>query len=284
MTSTDFDTIAAAQTLLFVPGDRPDRFAKAVASGADDIVLDLEDAVASDRKIAARTEVRRWLEAGGRGVVRINPAESPWYDDDVHALQGLRCAVMLPKTSSGDQVRALLARLPDGSFVLPLLETATGILSAAPICATPGVVRAAFGNGDLSVELCLDPTNQVGLAAARSAVVLASAASHIAQPLDGVTIAYNNDQALLDDIQHALDLGFGGKLCIHPRQVPPVREAFIPSAEQIQWARNVVEAGRSGAVTTVDNTMVDRPILIRARQLLARAERAHPSPVRANSA
>ncbi|OAP20427.1 HpcH/HpaI aldolase/citrate lyase family protein [Amycolatopsis rubida] len=261
--------LSAARALLFVPGDRPDRFAKAAASGADGIVLDLEDAIAPARKALARNEVRNWLRAGGRGIVRINPVGSPWYEEDVRALAGMACPVLLPKTSSSEQVRALLDLLPPGCSVVALLETAAGILNAPAICATSGVVRAAFGNGDLGAELRLDPANRTGLATARSTVVLASAAARLAPPLDGVTLSYADNAALESDLRHALDLGFGGKLCIHPGQVPLVRKAFAPSPAEVRWARDVVNADRDGSVTTVNQTMIDRPILDRAKRILA---------------
>jgi len=260
--------LSTARAVLFVPGDRPDRFAKAIASGADAVVPDLEDAVAPGRKPLARKEVRQWLDSGGGGVVRVNSVDSPWYDEDVEALAGFADAVMLPKASSAEQVRALVA---SGCAVVPLLETAAGILNAAAICAVPGVVRAAFGNGDLGLELRLDAGNQPGLATARSMVVLASAAAGIGAPLDGVTLSYSDGQALESDLRHAVELGFGGKLCIHPSQVTAVRSAFAPRPGEVRWARDVLRADVDGAAVAFGGTMIDRPIVARARQILSAA-------------
>jgi len=258
--------------MLFVPGDRPDRFPKARASGADEIVLDLEDAVAPDAKAAAREHVSRWRATEGTGVVRINHPGSPWYEDDVAELADRPCVVMLPKAASQEEIAGLMNRLAPGSCVIPLLESALGVLEARDICAAAGVVRGAFGNADLASDHGVDPADRSALAHARAATVLASAASRVAPPLDGVTIALTDDELLRADAEHAAGLGFTGKLCIHPRQVPIVNEVFSASPEELAWAREVVAAGDS--VTVVDGQMVDKPVIERARRLLARAPAA----------
>ena len=262
--------IASARSLLFVPGSRPDRFGKARASGADEIVLDLEDAVAPDDKAQAREHVRQWHATEGTGVVRINGPDSQWYEDDVAALADRPCAVMLPKAASKEDIAGLMNRLAPGSCVIPLLESAVGVLEARGICAAAGVVRAAFGNADLAGDLGVDPADRTALAHARAATVLASAASRVAPPLDGVTIALTDDEVLRADAEHAAALGFTGKLCIHPRQVPIVHEVFSASPEELAWAREVV-ASASDSVTVVDGRMIDKPVIDRARRLLARA-------------
>jgi citrate lyase subunit beta / citryl-CoA lyase len=262
--------IASARSLLFVPGSRPDRFAKARASGADEIVIDLEDAVAPDEKAQAREHVRQWRATEGTGVVRINGPDSQWYEDDVAALTDRPCAVMLPKAASKEEIAGLMNRLAPGSCVIPLLESAVGVLEARGICAAAGVVRAAFGNADLAGDLGVDPADRTALAHARAATVLASAASRVAPPLDGVTIALTDDEVLRADAEHAAALGFTGKLCIHPRQVPIVHEVFSASPEELAWAREVV-ARASESVTVVDGRMIDKPVIDRARRLLARA-------------
>jgi len=151
--TADWSHLARARSLLFVPGNRPDRFAKAAGSGADGIVLDIEDAVAPALKSDARDNIGRWLANGGTGVVRINDQSTPWYDDDVAMLAPWPCAVMLPKVTAPDQVQEVLGRLAPGSCVLPLIETAAAALEARVICSVPGVARAVFGNADLGREL-----------------------------------------------------------------------------------------------------------------------------------
>jgi len=257
--------VAAARSLLFVPGNRPDRFAKAAASGADVVVLDLEDAVAAAEKPGARTQVDGWLARGRRCVVRINAAGTEWFDDDVAMVRAHRCVVMLPKSEDPHVVRELAARSP----VVPLLETATGVLRAREVCATQGVVRPAFGSLDLAAELAVDPADRLALMHARSAVVLTSASAGLPGPVDGVSTAIRDPDAVRADAEHSAALGFTGKLCIHPGQLASVHAAFDPSPEQVRWARTVLAAA-DGGVTALDGRMVDKPVLDRARGLLAR--------------
>lgn len=267
----DAARIAAARTLLFVPGDRPDRFAKAEASGADGIVVDLEDGVAPRAKDAARRHVRAWRAGGGAGLVRINGPGTPWFDDDIAALGGQACAVMLPKAAGPAQVRDVLAVLPAGSCAVPIVESAAGVLQAAAIAAVEGVVRLAFGNGDLGAQLGVDPADQLALGSARALVVLGSAAGGLASPLDGVTTAVADDTVLRVDVEHARRVGFTGKLCVHPRQVPLVHSALAPTADELRWARQVVAAGADEGVALAAGHLIDKPIVERARLVLARA-------------
>jgi citrate lyase subunit beta/citryl-CoA lyase len=258
--------IEDARSFLFVPGDRPDRFPKAVASGADVVILDLEDAVTPAAKDAARAHVVAWLADGHPAVVRINAAGTPWHADDVAAVAavGGAAAVMVPKAERPADLDGLPA-------VLPLVETARGIAAAAQVCAVSTVVRPVFGSIDLAADLGVDPSSRTALLHARSALVIAAAAAGCAPPVDGVTTALSDEDAVRADTRHAVELGFTGKLCVHPRQVPVVHAAFRPSDEEIAWARSVLAAG--GGVTAVDGQMVDRPVLLRAERLLKRAGR-----------
>jgi hypothetical protein len=185
-TTPAVDAVGDAQTLLFVPGDRPGLFDKAATSGADGVILDLEDAVAGPDKEAARSHVAAWLTDGAPAAVRINAFETPWFSDDLAAVRGSGCAVMLPKATR-DGVAAVVARLGTRTRVLALLETAIGIADALAICRSPNVIRAAFGSIDFSTEIGVDPNDREALLHARSILVLASAAGNLAPPLDGVT-------------------------------------------------------------------------------------------------
>jgi len=262
---------SSARTILFVPGDRPDRFGKAASSGCDLAIADLEDAVPADRKGAARAEVARALQSGVLHAVRINGASTPWHGPDLAALAPTPCVVMLPKAEAPDHICAVMAALAPGSVVLALVETAAGVLAAPQLAATTGVVRLAFGSFDLAAELGVSPEDRDAMAAARSAVVLASAAARIAGPVDGVTGAIDDADALRSDVAHARRLGFTGKLCIHPRQVPIAAESFAPSESERRWAESIlraVEASTDGVVA-VDGKMVDAPVISRARRILA---------------
>ncbi|GAA2879294.1 CoA ester lyase [Pseudonocardia halophobica] len=266
--------LLGARTLLFVPGDRPERFAKAAASGADLVVLDLEDAVAPAAKPDAREAVRKWLAAGHRGMVRINPPGTEWYEDDVAAVAAIAATsvpVMLPKAQDPAEVAALVAALGPAAQVVPLVETALGVHRAVDVCGVEGVVRAGFGSVDLAGELGVDPVDREALRFARSALVLGSRVAGAGAPIDGVTTAVRDEQLLLEDCAHGLSLGFTAKMCIHPAQVGPVAIAFSPTPEQVEWARAVVGASAAGGVAVVDGKMIDKPVVERARALLLRA-------------
>ncbi|BBY16478.1 HpcH/HpaI aldolase/citrate lyase family protein [Mycolicibacterium litorale] len=265
----DIDT---AGTLLFVPGDRPDRFRKAVDSGADLVVIDLEDAVPPAGKDAARRNVGRWLDAGHRCAVRINAFDTVEGDADLQWLTGRDCPVMLPKA---EDARRIVERLGDHA-VLALIETASGVLNAATVAAATPVRRLAFGSFDLAAHLGVAPEDRAALAAARSMLVLASAAAGLAPPLDGVTAAVTDNAALTEDIRYAVQLGFGGKLCVHPAQVPAAAAALAPSAADVAWAQRVIESEGS-AVSVIDGRMVDKPVFDRARRILTAAP-GHASP------
>jgi citrate lyase subunit beta/citryl-CoA lyase len=265
------DSLATARTFLFVPGHRPDRFAKAAASGADAVILDLEDAVGPERKESAREHVRAWLDDGHQAVVRINAPGTPWHDDDLAALARLARAVMLPKAEDVAQLDAVSRRLPTGTSVIPLIETAIGIVQAVAVCGRPSVVRPAFGSVDLAAQLGVDHQSGEALRQARSTVVLAAAAAGCGAPIDGVTTAFDDDNVLRADLGHAITLGLTGKLCLHPRQVAIANQAFAPSDREIEWAHQVIDLAGDGSVAVSNGQMIDRPVVLRARAILARA-------------
>lgn len=261
--------LAEASTFLFVPGDRPDRFDKAAATGADAVIVDLEDAVGADAKDEARHQAREWL-ADHRAVVRINGTATRWFAADLEAIGSLASAIVLPKAESADDIVKVrqIAEVP----VIALIETARGVSAARPISGVPGVIRLALGNVDLAAELGVDPSSHAALAIARSTLVYASAESGCAPPIDGVTTAVDDPEALARDCAHGRELGFGAKLCIHPRQVAPTASALAPSSEEVAWAERVL-AQTSGSVGIVDGHMIDAPVLARARRVLARSRR-----------
>ncbi|MFE6741047.1 HpcH/HpaI aldolase/citrate lyase family protein [Streptomyces tubercidicus] len=270
------DRVDTARSWLFVPGSRPDRFGKAGSSGADLVIIDLEDAVAPVDKERARDAAEAWLAHGNRAVVRINAPGTPWSEADLGMAARYGCPVMIPKAEDLAVLADLAARTAGRCDLVPLIETALGVERAHQVCSTPGAVRAAFGNVDLAAQLGVAHDDHTALACARSRLVVASAAAGIGPPVDGVTTAVGDVEVLRDDIAHARRLGFSGKLCIHPAQLPGVAAGFTPSAEEVRWAHAVLDAGES--VTTVDGQMVDRPVLIRARRVLAAAQEQHRAP------
>jgi citrate lyase subunit beta/citryl-CoA lyase len=255
---------------LFVPGDRPERFAKAAGSGADAVIIDLEDAVGGSAKEQARTALRKpgSLPDKIEVFIRVNAVGSLWHEADIGALAGLQIAgIVLPKSETAGQVEALHRRtnLP----VLPLIETARGLAACREIASAGGVARLAFGSIDYAADLGMAHIREA-LLLARLEIVLASRLAGLPGPIDGVTTAINDDTVIMDDARYASALGFGGKLCIHPKQIAPALRGFAPTEAEIAWAKLIVDAPEDGAVL-VGGTMVDAPVRLRARHILNRA-------------
>lgn len=261
--------LAAICAPLFVPANRPDRFAKAEQSGTDAVILDLEDSVAVEAKDAARAALCTDF-TGLPVIVRINAPDTRWHDADLVAVRQVApSAVMLPKTESAEVIAAV-ARGLDGIPLLALIETARGLAAARQIAAVPGVVRLVFGSIDFCADLQCEHRRDV-LLPARSEVVLASRLAGIAGPFDGVTVQLEDLSISHDDALHACSMGMTGKLCIHPRQVGEVLRAFIPNEQEIRWAERVVTSG-DGAVM-IDGAMVDEPVRVRAKGILEKSKR-----------
>ena len=263
-------------TYLFVPGNRPERFDKALASGADAVILDLEDAVSPRDKDQARAHVHQWTAShrddGERILVRINDSATPWFEADLGWLKqsGVHL-VMLPKTETSDHINAVRAAMPSSGLVLPLIETARGVNHIDAIASTQGVQRLVFGTLDYGVDLDLSGDER-GLDYPSARIAIASRCAGLASPVAGVTPAIDDDERLLCDLAFARAFGFGAKLCIHPRQVGVVRTALLPSAAEIDWAKRVLAAAEGGqGAIQVDGRMVDRPVVLKARSILDRA-------------
>lgn len=277
-------TAATAQSWLFVPGDRPERFARAAGAGSDAVICDLEDAVAPAAKADARAAVVRWLDAGGSAYVRVNPPGAPGYAEDIAALRG--CAgllgVVVPKAEDAGSLMALGRELP-GRPIVAMVESAAGLACAFELASVDSVARLAFGELDFASDIAATPTRELMLPV-RLALVLASRRAERAAPIDGVTVTLEDEAATFADARHARAVGFGGKLCIHPRQVTAVNRALSPSTEEIAWARDVIAAGGGvdggGVSRTATGQLVDRPVLLRAQAILdgvAESELACPS-------
>lgn len=260
------------RSFLFVPGDRPDRFAKAAASGAHQVVVDLEDAVGLADKLTARQAVQEWLAQGHVAAVRINSAETEWFEDDLKMLAGVSpAALMLPKADAAAAARAVAA-LP-GCPVIALVETVKGYMELRHLAAVKGVTRIAFGSVDFGTETGIEDEDDA-MTAVRTQIVLESCYAGLEPPIDGVSTGFNDADLMRQDALRSRQLGFGGKLCIHPKQVAAVNDAFRPDAAQVDWARRVLAAmeASKGAATAVDGKMVDKPVLEQAQRIMADAE------------
>lgn len=257
-------------SLLFVPADRPERFDRAVASGAGAVVIDLEDAVQPGDKDAARANISDWLGQGGKAVVRINAIGTQWHKDDIALLSSPGIiAVMLPMVQNASDLRGFIDDLPNPLPVIALIETARGLWDLADLVAVRGLTRLGFGSIDFQLDTGIEDEGE-GLLYARSRIVLASAMAGLQPPLDGVNVDLDDMTGLERDTARARGLGFGGKLCIHPRQVAVVNRGFAPSDEELDWARRVVTAakGAKGAIR-LDGKLIDAPVVSRAQRLLA---------------
>ncbi len=259
---------ARSRSYLFVPGNRPERFDKACASGAGAVIIDLEDAVVSAEKIAARAAIRKWLSADKSVHIRINSAESEWFADDLAlcSLPGV-VGIVLPKAEQIDHVRRVAHA--GAAAVLPLIESAHGFMQLSNIALQARVQRLIFGSIDFQLDLGIEGEDDA-LLFFRSQLVLQSRLAGILSPVDGVSIGIDDVAQLRSDTQRARRLGFGAKLCIHPRQVEPVNQEFRPDAASIVWARKVAAAAEKsgGAAVAVDGKMVDRPVLMKALAIL----------------
>ena len=265
--------------LLFVPGDRPDRFAKALASGASGAILDLEDAVALDAKDAARERVRAFLDEAedlSRVAVRINACDSEAGARDLAMLAGARRvgAVLVPKVEDTEDLAAVGAALGDVPQIA-LLETARGIVCCDAIARAPRLIALAFGPYDLAADLGGDADADLLLPHRARVLVAARAAGRAA--IDGPTREFGDPAVVRREAMQARRLGFDGKLTIHPAQIAPVRAAFAPSADEVAQARRVVAAAALGSPAVLDGAMIDAPILRAAERALHRAGQT-PSP------
>ena len=261
------------RSYLFVPADRPERFTKALAAGADAVIVDLEDAVAPATKDPARDALAVWLDGPDAAavLVRINAPATPWFADDLRVCAHPRVhGIVVPKTEDAATLAHVGAQAP-GRALLPLIESAAGIDALRRIAASPQVARLVFGSIDFQADLGIEGDDDA-LLFFRSQLVLASRLANLDAAVDGVTTALGDDDAIARDTARARRLGFGAKLCIHPKQVAAVNRGFLPSEAELNWARRVLAAAEAsgGAAVAVDGKMVDAPVLLRARRLLSR--------------
>lgn len=278
------------RSYLFAPGNHPRRVQKVFLSGADAVILDLEDAVAINEKIATRSAVVAALVPPrvGLGYVRINSFDTEWCYGDVLAAVGARTdGIVLPKAETAEQLHTLdwlitqLERergLPIGGIdLMPIVETARGIMALEALCAaTPRVRRLAFGGGDYSLDLDLQWTPQESeLAFARGRLVHCSRAAGLEAPIDTVLLQIRDHERFRSTAQLGRQMGFQGKLCIHPDQVPIANQVFAPTSAEVEHAHRVIAAferaeAQGLASTQLDGYFIDYPIVSKARRVVAR--------------
>lgn len=267
------------RSALFVPATRPERIAKALATGADVVIVDLEDAVAETLKIEARDNLERFLRENPEVSiwVRVNGALHAQHVEDLELCRRYAgvAGVLLPKAESARELEGAAAC---GKPVWPIIESALGLQRLEEIARAKGVERLTFGALDLGLDLGLASGTAAAeriLDQARYAILLHSSLADLAPPLDSVFPNFQDSEGLARHTADIRDMGFGGRLCIHPKQVEVVHATLMPSEEELGWARRVMDGFAKGeAVFVVDGQMVDMPVIRRALRLLARAGQA----------
>jgi citrate lyase subunit beta/citryl-CoA lyase len=275
------------RTVLFSPGDKPDLMRKAPDTGADVVVFDLEDAVVPDRKAAARAHVATVLseiDPACEVCVRVNPTGIA-ADDDLAAVIDADArldSVMLPKAESAADVDDLDALVAEHDASLPILaiaESAAGVLHAEAIAGADATSAVCFGAEDYAADVGASRTEEgTEVLYAREHVVAAAGAADV-DVIDTLVTDFRAEERLREDTRFGLELGYDGKMVIHPDQVAVVNEAYTPSEERVAWAERVLEAQATAAaedvgVYEVDGEMIDAPLVAQAEQLIERAEAA----------
>jgi citrate lyase subunit beta/citryl-CoA lyase len=277
------------RSLLFVPGNHPRKVAKVFTTGADAVILDLEDAVAIAEKVATRTAVTEALKSARRclAFIRVNAMSTEFCHGDLAAIvtKGLD-GIVLPKVEAPWQLLAadwLLSALerdaglaPGAIDLMPIIETGAGVAAVREIAASgTRVKRLAFGAGDYSVDMNLTWTrDEAEMAHARATIAVASRAAGLEPPIDTVFADLTDADGFAEAARRALAAGFQGKMCIHPNQVAPANAVFTPGEVEVARARKIVaafdEAEASGSASIqLDGQFIDYPIVERARRILA---------------
>lgn len=257
---------------LFAPASKPKLIAKAWASGATSVIIDLEDAVAPADKITARENVI--IAMGNKPDVptflRVNASGTKWFEEDVTLLSDLNFdGVLLPKTESVEDLKKLQSALNSNQIIIGLIESAKGLVRVNELAHHCN--RLAFGSIDYSADLDIEHT-QNALLHARSSIVLASKAAQISAPLDGVTTTTKDEAIIKSEAAHSCELGFKGKLLIHPSQIKPTNSGFMPTHEDVSWAQRILDLGDDKGAVALDGAMVDAPVIKRAINILAKRD------------
>lgn len=264
-----------AKSFLFVPGDRPERFPKALRCDADVVIIDWEASVIPANKQSARDNTITFLNGVDHCnvAIRVNPFGCRDFVDDALALREISeriAGAFLTMVDSGAQLVATADALPADLPLVAMIETARGILHVEEITTSNRICRLAFGNMDFQTELELPPEENVGLIYPSSRMVVASRAAGLPAPISGATeniadLAFFERSARLER-----NLGFLAKLCVHPKQLAFANLIFTPSCEEVEWAKRVIAATHNSHAVMIDGRMIDRPVVDRAKNILTR--------------
>ncbi len=272
------------RSFLFVPGDRPERFDKAITSGCDVVIIDLEDAVSPSNKDLARSEVIKYLNDTTnnqvRCFVRINSIKT--YDGlrDIIAFIDNEClpdGIVLPMVDSAEEVIILEKIIQEHKHDMSLfvvIETPKGLSNIDSILSVSNIVEfVGFGSADYTAQTG-SSLSWDSLLYARSKIVNSAGIAGVIA-IDGVWPDINNQKGLLDETKRIVDIGFKGKIAIHPKQISGIHEAFAPNEEQINFAKEVIDAyeAAKGGVISVRGKMIDEPLVISAKRVLSLSSR-----------
>lgn len=264
--------LTRAKSFIFTPGNRPDRFERALSANADVIILDLDASVMPEQKALARRQILDFLRSvptPEKFIVRTNALGSTWAVDELKQLANTQISgVLLPMVEKAEHARLAHSLLNNRLPIISLVETARGISNIRDICQNGDSCRIAFGNMDYETDVDLGG-DRWGLIYPSSQVVIESRCAGLPPPIAGVTANFKEPKVLLDDIQFERSLGFGAKLCIHPVQVNAINTAFSPTEEEFARAQRIVDAGANSYAINLDGEMVDRPVIERALRTLA---------------
>ncbi|HYD47781.1 MAG TPA: CoA ester lyase [Terriglobales bacterium] len=289
------DSTPLRRSLLFVPASEPRKLERASTSEADTLILDLEDAVPPAQKAEARRRMIALVQSGGHGrselVVRVNSLGSPAFQDDLEAVvEAGVTTILLPKADSAESVEFVVRKLEqvEGDAereqqvrIIALVESALGIVNAAALGrSTPRLDALCFGHVDFASDMGLphaESSHGVVLQA-RCTVAIAAKASGLGA-IDCVCLAIKDEMAFREDAVLGAQLGYDGKLCVHPSQVRFANEVYTPTPEQVEYAARVIAGWRSAqsaghAVFTIEGKMIDAPVVASQERILARARRA----------
>lgn len=263
------------RSLLYVPAIRPERISKAHASGADAVIVDWEDAIAPEHKIIAREHIITHDKTAPQPYwLRINAADSGEHDTDLSVAAKFEhlAGVLLPKVECSAQIEYVAQHL--NKPVIAIIETASAQLNLANIASAKGLHALTFGILDMANDLNITLNSAAADMAfnrLRHDILLQSCANRLAPPIDTVYPQFNDTDGLRDYVSYWRDLGFGGMMCIHPKQIAIIHDTLRPSDEALAQARRICEAAKNSGLAAfqIDGKMIDTPLIIRARALLA---------------
>lgn len=269
-------------TALYVPGDRPDRFEKAVAAGTQLVIVDLEDAVSPDRKAMAREAVTAWLaDRPDDDRVRIDVRVNPGDHDDLAAVAGLPRAVgvRLPKVESPSAVAVAATIVGTDRPIAALIETAVGVEAMTAVASHPALAEIALGEADLASDLGTGDDSILDWVRAR--LIVAARAAGLPAPMMSVYPAIGDLDGLRVDTERGRRMGFVGRTAVHPSQLPVIATAFTPSEVDVDWASEVLAVTANGGVGRIaSGEMVDQAMRGRAERIVAMAAMCHDRPDR----